>query len=340
MIELESLESVIGTGRMFSAAVRGDSNLGPLTQLPGTWRNIGDLAGRGWNMIALPLGRPAGGPYRLLLNQFDETLTFDFVDKNVPNRGLAVALPFDGDQHLLALSYFQSIDQIRAADFPATPDTSDTPKGAQGPTGQPVGIHREPGLFLHLFDKAAPDRDVARLATIPHGDAVLALGSYTQVDGPPDFNDPSLAEMFAPLPIGVEQDIDSAYLAPYKHFQTAPFAGLFDPTRPLDLLASAAAGMNIRRTTIITLDSRNGGGITNIPFVVDQANATEVQFVMWIEELANPDAAGLPQFVMQYAQRVMLDFFPATQPPGGLIKWPHITINTMKWVGKSAPSAP
>jgi hypothetical protein len=35
---------------------------------------------------------------------------------------------------------------------------------------------------------------------------------------------------------------------------------------------------------------------------------------------------------LQYAQRVLLDFFPVGNSGYGLIKWPHISINTMKLV--------
>ena len=34
------------------------------------------------------------------------------------------------------------------------------------------------------------------------------------------------------LPVGVEQDFNSPYLLPYKHFHDNPFKGLFDPTSP------------------------------------------------------------------------------------------------------------
>jgi hypothetical protein len=61
------IKSFILGGRTVEAAVSGDDALGPLKQLPGTWKNQPNLSGRGWNMIALPF---SGGEfdYRLLLN--------------------------------------------------------------------------------------------------------------------------------------------------------------------------------------------------------------------------------------------------------------------------------
>lgn len=88
-----------------------DSELGPLCHLPGSWQNIGNLQGHGWNMIALPFA--AGDlDYRLLMNQYDETLTFNLVDKGVPNRGIP------DDQSVATLDYTQIINQIAADDFP------------------------------------------------------------------------------------------------------------------------------------------------------------------------------------------------------------------------------
>jgi hypothetical protein len=56
--------------------------------------------------------------------------------------------------------------------------------------------------------------------------------------------------------------------------------------------------------------------------------------VFWIEELADLDAQGKPQFVLQYAQRVLLDFFPIGHPDAPRIRWPHISINTMKLIAR------
>ncbi len=89
--------------------------------------------------------------------------------------------------------------------------------------------------------------------------------------------------------------------------------------------------MGIKQTTTITFDTTLAtGGILNIPFVVKQANSTSLRAIFWIEELTAPDAQGKTQFLLQYAQRVLLDFFPVGGQGGKLIRWPHISINTMK----------
>jgi hypothetical protein len=339
MLDANQLRAAVAGGRSVTKATAGDPALGDLTLLPGTWANADNLAGHGWNMIALPYKQPGRAvdpntpdqqsDFRLLLNQFNETLEFTTVDKAVPNRGAAFAHVFDRDQHLAALQYIQHIVQIAAVDAPATADTADTPKGA-------AAIHHEPGLFLHLFSQTHGGPDIARLATIPHGDAVLALGSGVVVNGPPNFD--HIGD-FSPLPLGVDPDLDhNPYLAPYKHFKDNPFKTVFDPTDPLALLKAAVKGVNIKTTTVLTLDTGlSTGGIHNIPFVVRQADASRMRAVFWIEELADPDAHGQPQFMLQYAQRVLLDFFPIGHPRAGLIEWPHISINTMKLTARPAP---
>jgi hypothetical protein len=346
MLNTEQLIQVLAEGRTVRMATPNEPALGFLGGLPGVWQNADALVGHGWNMIALPYKAPGHivdpnvdgqkSPFRLLVNQFNETLTFSILDKGVPNRGAARHKVFDSDQHVAALTYVQHIQQLKAADFPVTPDTPDTPKGPSGPT---QAIHHEPGLFLHFLSGSEHGLDLARMGSIPHGDAVLAMGHGGTKPGAPDLA--ALGD-FAPLPIGVVQDINTnGYLAPYKNFHTNPFKGNvvaagfpgFDPTDPVALLKAALVGVNIKSTTTLIFDSSlSTGGIHNIPFVTKQANATQVKAIFWIEELET--AAGAPpQFQLQYIQKVLLDFFPTGHADGSLIRWPHITINTMKLTG-------
>ena len=149
-------------------------------------------------MIALPF---SGGDfsYRLLMNQYNEVLRFKLADEGVANRGLATGSdPSDGDQFVAALDYEQTITQIDAEDSPNS--------GLAGGNGVP--IHHEPGLFLHILNHATNGLDIARLATIPHGDSVLALGDWETIDGAPQI------PQISGLPIGVNGDLDTnPYLA-------------------------------------------------------------------------------------------------------------------------------
>lgn len=298
--------------RVLSSALGEDTGLGPLSNLPGVWKNTGQFSGHGWNMIALPF--PRGElDYRLLNNQYNETLTFQLVDNDVSNRGM------HGDQEVAAIDYVQHIEQVAAGDFPDS--------GSAGSAG--VAIHHEPGLWLFLKDHITDDINIARLASIPHGDSVMALGQSAQ--SATGFEIPKING----LPIGVDQDIHTnPYLKPYLHFHKHPFQNVFDPTEPNDLLNKAILPFfqqdKVANVTQLKVSSaQNNGGVHNIPFVVKEANAARVDATVWIYELKEKHPSGEAKMLLQYSQTVLLDFF--SRPDGqGVIQWPHVSINTLE----------
>lgn len=320
--------------RYIAPAEPRDEDLGPLKLLPGTWANKPNLPGRGWNLIALPFATPAGSGfnYRVLMNQYDEELKFSLVDKGVPNRGIRFD-PVTGDttqtdQLLVTIDYEQKINQVAADDFPRS--------GKAGAAG--LAIHHEPGLWLHLLNESTKDIDIGRLATIPHGNSVLALGRSSIADG-----GPNIPASVSALPFGVSQDLaNNPYLEPYKHFEDQPFKGVvnvpgfpgFLPTDTTALLIAANQGVSIKRTTTLHVDTElETGGIINIPFIERQADAASMNSIFWIQELEDQDLQGKPKLRLQYLQVVILDFFPRRDGMPGLIRWPHISINTMERVG-------
>jgi hypothetical protein len=356
MLTGEVLRNFVTAGRVIhpsTAADHGHPALGVLRELPGKWVNAHGFEGHAWNMIALPFGTPGSlGDFRLLLNQANETLNFDLVDLGVPNRGAN-----HQDQHVAALRYLQALDQVAAIDgasnaqggviVPATPDTNDTPKGdllhpGPGvPPGSKVGIHREPGIFLHLSnltgaggDITQSGPDLARLASIPHGDTLLAMGNggaAAPTPGAPDLTNAALKTLFNPLPIGVgTQDLANVYFGPYAHFTQNPFKGIFSATDPLAVLDGAISralpGSRIIETTTFSVDSQLNGGIHNIPFVISQAAAASTTAIFWVQKVES--AQGI-RFVLQYAQLVLLEFFSRPDGQPGRIQWPHISVNTL-----------
>ena len=87
------------------------------------------------------------------------------------------------------------------------------------------------------------------------------------------------------------------------------------------------------RTTVLEFDTTVAtGGISNIPFIVEQANASEMKATFFLQELAEADEHGNPKLRLQYAQVVQLDFFPRFDGGPGRIKWPHVSINTLEKV--------
>lgn len=313
--------------RTYSKAKMG-VDLGPLSLLPGEWKG----SGTGWNMIALPFkDAPQGvAPFRVLMNQYDEDLKFTFVDDKVPNRGVAT------DQEVATLDYQQSIKQQIAEDFPVST--------VAGPAGH--AIHHEPGLWIYVKNHQTEDINVARLASIPHGNSLLALGESLKEKGMPDI--PAINA----LPIGRFEDLaspaydfnDDPYLEPYKHFIQNPFKGNipasvvgfpgFNPRDMNEILRFANQGVNIKRTTTLTVDTkRENAGVVNMPFVVKEAEPVSMKSTFWIQELKDKDPDGCPKLRMQYSQVVMLNFFrPREDQLPGRAQWPHVSINTLEKV--------
>lgn len=332
--------------RLSNRAAPAPPDLGPLQKLPGVW--VG--RGTGWNMIALPFQKapapPTGFKFRVLMNQYDEELRFTFVDDDVPNRGLTRPGNPDFDQFVVTLDYQQKIAQVAAEDRPHS--------GLAGAAGLP--IHHEPGLWLYEKNRRAKDDelsrgeatevelDVARLASIPHGNSVLALGHSAVHEGMPPI--PPVSG----LPIGRFEDVSTPdydfksdlYLEPYKHYIDNPFMGNvavpgfpgFSPADMNEILRFANQGVNIVRTTTLTVDStRRSGGIRNVPFSVREAEPVDMKSTFWIQELADRDENGEPKLRLQYSQVVMLHFFnPREDEFPGRVVWPHISIATLEKV--------
>jgi hypothetical protein len=333
------------TERLSTGAAPSLPDLGPLEQLVGVWTG----KGTGWNMIALPFQEApppdAGFKFRVLMSQYDEELLFTFVDDDVPNRGLTRSGSLDSDQFVVTLDYQQRIAQKVAEDRP--------PSQLAGSEGLP--IHHEPGLWLYEKNRRSKDDhiqgdqvsevelDVARLASIPHGNSVLALGTSAVQDGMPEI------PRISGLPSGRFEDVRSSeydfksdpYLEPYLHYINNPFMGDvnnvpgfpgFSPADMNEILRFANQGVTIARTTTLTVDStRRSGGISNVPFSVREAEPVSMKSTFWIQELAEQDDYGNPRLRLQYSQVVMLHFFrPREDELPERAVWPHISIATLE----------
>ena len=331
----ELMKSLNGQ-RQVSSAQSGDPELGLLRYLPGTWQNSDRFTDRGWNMIALPFSRSdvSGGDsndYRVLANQYNETLLLKEADKGVPNRGVIRDVDANLDQTIIALDYEQFIRQT---------DSADNPVSGKAKEQEQVAIHHEPGLWLHILDHHQPGANIARLGTIPHGNSLLALGTAEEFGENssvviPEINPfPFLTATQVPL----DQEPLDRYLEPYSAF-VAPNNTFFPnglDLRNLHGLLQASTPANIKsgiRYTVST--SISSGGLVNIPFIVDQADAVQMDSTFWVYELDETDAQGQPVMVMQYMQVVMLDFFQRFDG-GGKIRWPHVSLNTLVRTSVSA----
>ena len=134
------------------------AQLGLLRDFAGTWE------GHGFNLIARPDGEGDSNLY-LELNQTHEILKVDTVGSSIPNRGFG-----QDDIELFGLTYLQKISDVVTG-------------GA---------LHIEPGIWITQPNTTYPPESapkggqiVARMATIPHGNSVLAEGIAEQFEGPP-----------------------------------------------------------------------------------------------------------------------------------------------------------
>jgi hypothetical protein len=328
-------------GKPSRPSILDDGTVSIVELLKGTWTS----EAQGWNLIALPTSAPK--QFRLLMNQYGETLNFNrFADLNVPNRGVTSVGNEGTDQKVDAIAYEQIVHQRAVDDFP--------PSGLKAANGD--GIHHEPGFFLQLLNHVVtghteedgkpdgPDEKlkIARQASIPHGNSVLAMGTMETFSGPPKIEE----EDATPERIDEEDFNINPYLKPYKHFQDNPFFGNvpntvagfpgFSPKNANAILQFANPGGRVKETTHLHFDTKYRNAqlttipISNVPFVVREANVTEMHADFWIMELHKPNESADPEFVMQYSQTVYLEFFNATDGSGKLIRWPHVSINTLR----------
>jgi hypothetical protein len=269
--------------------------LGPLNDLPGRW------SGTGFNLIARP-HHGTGSDLFLELNLTNETLQFTTIGSPIPNRG------FDqNDIELRGVTYLQNI-------------TDATTHGA---------LHIEPGIWIHIPATQAPQEpeSVSRLATVPHGDAVCAVGGFAQAPGKPKI-DPVNTVPFAeraPLPApGGPNGFPEYDLSKPSQFRTPQnlLSGIEQDvvTDPTVALRHALHNQTITQTTTLSVTTHKdkGGGVSNIPFVTENANASFMSAIFWIEQVQGPNGVFLQ---LQYVQTVLLDF-------NGL-RWPHVSVGTL-----------
>jgi hypothetical protein len=290
------------------AALHPAGPLGPLAELPGTWK------GHGFNTIWRP---HHGGQDRFLeLNLTTETLVFTKINGPIPNRGLLMP-----DINLFGITYMQQISE----------------------TSSGTGLHIEPGIWVNVPATTNPDEPttVVRMASIPHGTVILAQGQTQFLNGgPPHIPDNNI------IPFGIggnpppnsqfgqaEQEFPELNLSHNTQFRHAsPGVTQAMVQNPNSVVQAALAGQTIKNRTFIRITTTHtpikAGGTANTAFLVaasnppgGNANAVEVDATFWIETVAgtggNPDKLQL-----QYTQLVQLNFNGLT--------WPHVTVATLQ----------
>ena len=294
------------------AAPQAVDPLGPLAQLPGTWK------GHGFNAIWRPHHPPSQDRF-LECNLTDETLVFTAIPGPIPNRGLAMP-----DIEMFGVTYLQQIS---------------------GSVSK-AGLHIEPGIWATVpptTDPAEP-ATVVRMASIPHGTVILAQGTAAIVAGGPQLiPDNNILPFFFGQPPPANSDFDTvAQTFPELDLATpTPFRAV-PPGLTQDIvknpnsviqkaLQTSLQGTHMKTRTFLFVSTTNnpipGGGTANTAFLATSHNppggnakATAVEARFWIETIAG--IGGQPdKLQLQYSQKVQLDF--------NGIHWPHVTVATL-----------
>jgi hypothetical protein len=278
-----------GFVRLSGTAQDVANKLGPLADLVGTWRG-----NSGWNLIAVP----AMPQFKLLIQNYSETITFTAIGAPVPNRG-----ENNVDQFITGLTYELAI-------------TDNATEGV---------LHIENGMWLFMGDiEAQPgiaplpiQYSIARQSSIPHGDVVIALGNAVATQRPPVI--PNIDSR--PPDIGKPKIV--GYLDAYQNTDFRQF----NAVNPNYMLQQTIKTQTITNVTTITVDTANqGGSIVNIPFIDQHVNPTRFMSTFWLEDVV---AGGLTFKQLQYSQQADLNFDNKFNAPG-IIMWPHVNVNTLR----------
>ena len=272
---------VEGTPRGGGVALGAE--LGALAKLPGTW------VGNGFNLIARP-DKQGGREFFLELDATKETLEFTPISGPIPNRGSE-----QDDISFLGLTYLQRVNDAFTNG----------------------GLHIEPGIWLSVPATTAPQAEasVVRLATVPHGNSLLAQGKGFTIEGGPQIEPVSST----PTKVDGEPLKDLGYLDPFLNPELPAGIPQGAVANPNVVLTEAIKGQNITETVVLVVSTQPSGGIENIPFLVENANAISMNAIFWIETVQLEGGGTLLQ--LQYTQTVVLQFDE--------INWPHISVGTL-----------
>jgi hypothetical protein len=281
-----------------------------------------------YNLMVLPQVDPESPDgYILKSMPYYEEITFSAIHGNAANRGGL------GTQVSNALLYEQRV-YISAG--PAEDMLVHFENGIWGYlTDQqqalgPYGNGNDPGLGNLVIPNSVPptqEFDLFKQISVPHGNSVLACGSFANKSGAPTIGPPPQV-----LPSGINTDA----------YETLSVGNL-NPDRALNPnlpLSQALAGTNPQPTQFIQLDvdSQNGGGaVTNIGFEQQNCEVLRYYATYWLEALGGSQTYTQLQYSQTILMQIPITLPGATKPT--LIVFPHITTNTLTKVAGSGPSA-
>ncbi|WP_316839063.1 heme-binding protein [Pedobacter gandavensis] len=302
--------------RFISPAEVAEIDLGPLRPLIGEWETVVLAPGTqnpnsptpsGWNVMSVP--SKSGFEFEVI--PYKENLKFSAVAVEAGNRGLVVnGEPVD--QMITGLFYEQQIISV-----------CETEACISRGFGNGNVIHAETGLFLYIKNENG-GFDIARLGTVPHGNALLALGIGSEsTDRGTNFF-PEISS----VSVKVEGQLPLGYNDVILNYNVFENFSAVNPNIALkDALEEIVGSGTVDKMTTINMSTdqpNSTGGILNIPFLQSNVSASTMDAIFWYEQISG----GTETELLQYSQTVNL-VFPVPHIDGPII-WPHISVSTMK----------
>lgn len=267
--------------------LHGDEiDFGVLDGLAGQWQGA-----NGFNMIAVPDQK---GSFELLVAPYTETLIIEKVPATTPNRGMEVI------ENIPTLRYSTTITVLNLGSL----------------------MHVESG-FWELSDPALNGGfDIFRIASVPHGNAVEAMGNSSVIAGPPDLDLTLEGLPTGPhLPLGYSEGL-------YTHPEFPAFSPEFPNKTLMNYLTEEQEqGLSVISTIQLKVSTLNQGGISNIASQRGKVTPTQFDATFWLETLQDKEGNIFRQ--LQYSQRTLIEFPVSSQEPGETVVWPHINVNTL-----------
>jgi hypothetical protein len=290
-------ENSVSSYRAASTHEATADRLGPLQDLPGFWE------GTGFSLIARPnfSGGNENGIF-LEINLLRETIEFTPIGSPVFNRGC-----LQDDIAIYGLTYLHRV--------------------TDGMTGG--ALHIEPGMWLNIPPTTEPalERSIARLATIPHGNAICTVGHSEDVvfEGLPEIPPANTV----PFKIGGEAPPPGT-MNPYPEYDLSAINMFRTDSLPTDItqaliddpnvmLRNALKGQTLTKITRLITSTTPTGGIGNIPFIVKNADTLSLDSVFAIETVQS--SLGTEFLQLQYSQTTLLNFCG--------MSFPHVTVGTL-----------
>lgn len=313
----EQLEKFGMGARFIPPGQLDEIDLGPLRPLIGQWESVvlpevkvpDSSNASGWNVMSVP----GEGGFVFEVIPYKENLKFSAVAVEAGNRGPVInGVQFN--QEITGLFYEQQIISVCDSSFCKD----------RGFENGKV-IHAETGLFLYITNYSS-GLDVARLGTVPHGNALLALGNAIDSTDPGTTFFPEVSALAfnldgsAPGGLGYNENI---ILDPqFKGFNQQNPNTFLETT--LQQIVGSGSVTSMSTFNLSTNRPDATGGILNIPFIQSNVTATSMDSIFWLENITG----GSESELLQYSQTVNLVFpIAGTVTP---VVWPHISVSTMK----------